>query len=247
LWIVSEKEGHFDRGHARVMTELAAFVGIALRMLKVEQRLKASLEQQETLTREMSHRLKNLFAVTAGIVRFSEKVASTPAEMSRIVTGRLAALAEANALVRRTFSDKAAAERVDLAELAEKIMSPHGASPTERKHFVATGPQVLLGEHATNGLALVLHELATNAVKYGALKSEEGVVQLSWQTNAGRLAIDWAERGGPPIARPPDAIGFGTRLSQSTVVGQFGGNLIYDWRPEGLAVKISVPVEALQG
>jgi two-component sensor histidine kinase len=246
LWIVSENEGHFDRGHARAMTELAAFVGIALRMLKVEERLKASLEHQETLTQEMSHRLKNLFAVMVGIVRFSEKAASTPAEMSRMVSGRLTALAEANALVRRTFSDEAVAERANLAELAEKIMRPHGASPTKRTHFVTEGPQVLLGERATNGLALVLHELATNAVKYGALKSDDGIIKLSWQMNGGQLAINWTERGGLPIARPPDAAGFGTRLSQSTVVGQFGGDLTYDWRPEGLAVNISVPVKNLQ-
>jgi two-component sensor histidine kinase len=246
LWIVSEREGHFDSGHARVMTELASFVGIALRMLQTEQRLKESLEQQETLTKEMSHRLKNLFAVTAGIVRFSEKAASTPAEMSRILSGRLTALAEANALVRRNFSDKAITERVDLAELIEKIMSPHGVSLTSGRHFVARGPQIFLGERATNGLALVLHELATNAAKYGALKSEQGVVKLSWRADGGRLQIDWAERGGPPLAQAPEATGFGTRLSKSTIVGQFGGDLAYDWQPEGLAVKISMPVENLQ-
>jgi two-component sensor histidine kinase len=198
LWIVSNEEGHFDRGHARAMTELASFVGIALRMLKTEQRLKDALEEQETLTKEMSHRVKNLFAVSAGIVRASEKAASTPAEMSRIVSGRLEALAEANALIRRNFSDKAAAERVDLAELVEKIMSPH-ASPAQREHFTARGPQISLGERATNGLALVLHELATNAAKYGAFKSEDGVVELSWRADDGWLAIEWAECNGPPI------------------------------------------------
>jgi two-component sensor histidine kinase len=244
LWIVSNEEGHFDSGHARAMTELAAFVGIALRMLKTEQRLKSALEEQETLTKEMSHRVKNLFAVTAGIVRVSEKAASTPAEMSRIVSGRLEALAEANALVRRSFSDKAVAERVDLAELVEKIMSPH-ASPAKGERFMARGPKILLGERATNGLALVLHELATNAAKYGALKSESGLVELSWRAEDKMLVIEWGERGGPPIDRPPDTTGFGTRLSQSTVVGQFGGELRYDWRPEGLAVTITVPIENL--
>jgi two-component sensor histidine kinase len=202
------------------------------------------LEEQETLTKEMSHRVKNLFAVSAGIVRASEKAASTPAEMSRIVSGRLEALAEANALIRRNFSDKAAAERVDLAELVEKIMSPH-ASPAQREHFTARGPQISLGERATNGLALVLHELATNAAKYGAFKSEDGVVELSWRADDGWLAIEWAECNGPPIAKPPATTGFGTRLSRSTIVGQFGGDLCYDWRPEGLAVRITVPVENL--
>jgi two-component sensor histidine kinase len=212
LWIVSETEDHFDSRHARVMTELAAFVGIALRMHNTEQRLKEALEVQETLTKEMSHRVKNLFAVTAGIVRVSAKTASTPAEMSQIVSGRLQALAEANALVRRSFADDAAVERVDLTELIDKIMRPH-APLDQRSHFIAKGPAILLGERATNGLALVLHELATNAAKYGALQSEQGVVALSWRSEGEQLVLDWSERGGPPIARPPETTGFGTRLA----------------------------------
>lgn len=244
LWIVSEKEDQFDSGHARAMTELAAFVGIALRMLKAEQRLKESLEQQETLTHEMSHRVKNLFAVTAGIVRVSAKAASTPAEMSKILSGRLEALQEANALVRRSFGEKAVVEHANLAELVEKIMRPH-APPEKREHFLAKGPAVLLGERATNGLALVFHELATNAVKYGALKAERGLVELNWQTQGEHLAITWSERGGPPITRPPKSTGFGMRLSQSTIVGQFQGELNYDWRLEGVTVAMTVPVANL--
>jgi two-component sensor histidine kinase len=213
-------------------------------MLNTEHRLKEALEQQETLTKEMSHRVKNLFAVTAGIVRVSEKAASTPAEMSEILSGRLEALQEANALVRRSFADKAVAERADLAELVEKILRPH-APPEKRNHFVAKGPAVLLGERATNGLALVLHELATNAAKYGALTAERGTVELKWRTQGGRLVIDWSERGGPAIARPPEVTGFGTKLSQSTIVGQFQGELKYDWKPEGLSVAMTVPVTNL--
>jgi two-component sensor histidine kinase len=244
LWIVSEKEDHFDSGHARVMTELAAFVGIALRMLKTEQRLKETLEEQETLTNEMGHRVKNLFTVTAGMVRICEKAASTPAEMSKILSGRLEALAEANALVRRSFANKTLVERVDLTELADKIMRPH-ALPDKRSNFVVTGPAISLGERATNGIALVLHELATNAAKYGALKSEDGVVELSWRAEGEQLALDWSEHGGPPIAGPPEITGFGTRLSQSTIVGQLEGELSYNWRPEGLSVAMKLPVANL--
>jgi two-component sensor histidine kinase len=244
LWIVSGKEGHFDSGHARVATELAAFVGIALRMLTSERRLKEALEQQETLTKEMSHRVKNLFAVTAGIVRMSAKAAATPAEMSKILSGRLQALAEANALVRPSFSDKAVVGRADLAELVDKIMRPH-APHDNRDCFLANGPSILLGERAANGVALVLHELATNAAKYGALTSEQGLVELSWRSEGGQLALDWSERGGPAIAKPPDGTGFGTRLSRSTIVDQFGGELSYDWRPGGLAVAMKLPVANL--
>lgn len=243
LWIVADKEGHFDRGHARAMAELAAFVGIALRMLNSERLLSAALEQQETLAKEMSHRVKNLFAMTAGMVRFSEKAASTPAEMAQILTGRLHALAEANAMVRRTFSDHATPATADLAEVVDKIMRPH--APRHRQHFVAKGPSVRLGEHATNGLALVLHELATNAVKYGALKAEQGSVELSWREAGEHLVLDWRERDGPPIAVPPKNSGFGTRLTQSTIAGQFAGELSYDWKPGGLAVTMKLPAANL--
>jgi two-component sensor histidine kinase len=244
LWIVSDKEGHFDSGHARVMTELAAFVGIALRMLNSERQIKDALDQQETLTKEMSHRVKNLFAITASIVRASEKGASSPAEMSEIALGRLQALAEANAMVRRSFADHDATESADLAELVDKIMRPH-APPDRQTHFVAQGPSVLLGERATTGLALVLHELTTNAVKYGALKSEHGLVELAWRIEEGQFNLDWTERGGPPITKAPGSTGFGTRLSQSTIVGQFEGKLAYEWRPEGLAVTMTLPVTNL--
>jgi two-component sensor histidine kinase len=244
LWIVSDKEGHFDSGHARVATELATFVGIALRMLQSERRLKEALEQQETLTKEMSHRVKNLFAITAGLVRISEKAAATPAEMSKILSGRLEALAEANALVRRSFADKIVVDRADLAELVDKIMRPHAPSD-KRDNVLANGPSILLGERATNGLALVLHELATNAAKYGALKSEHGLVELSWRSEGAHLALDWSERGGPTIVKPPEATGFGTRLLRSTVLDQFGGELSYEWKPEGLAVAMKLPMAGL--
>lgn len=243
LWIISDQEGHFDRGHARAMSELAAFVGIALRMLNSEKQLTAALEQQETLAKEMSHRVKNLFAMTLGMVRFSEKAASTPADMAQILTGRLHALAEANAMVRRTFSDHATPATADLADLVDKIMRPH--APRQKQHFAAKGPAIQLGEHATNGLALVLHELATNAVKYGALKSEQGTVELSWHEAGEHIVFDWRERGGPPIAAPPKSSGFGTRLTQTTVAGQFAGELTYDWKPDGLAVTMRLPTASL--
>jgi two-component sensor histidine kinase len=244
LWIVAPTEGHFDSGHARVMTELASFVGIAVRVTQSEQRLKDALEQQETLTKEMSHRVKNLFAITLGMVRISERASSTPAEMSQILTGRLTALAEANALVRRSFVDNGKVEGADLGELARKILLPH-ARHDDCDHFVANGPSIWLGERTANGVALVLHELATNAAKYGALKSPDGVVELSWASDGQQLTGEWIERGGPAIDSAPSTSGFGTRLSKDTIVGQLGGTVNYNWRPEGLAVTMVLPVENL--
>ncbi len=244
LWIVSPTEGHFDSGHARVMTELASFVGIAVRMLQSEQRMKHALEQQETLTKEMSHRVKNLFAITLGMVRISERASSTPAEMSQILTGRLTALAEANALVRRSFDENAKVEGADLGELSRKILLPH-ARHDDGTHFIAKGPVVWLGERAANGVALVLHELATNAAKYGALQSADGLVELSWTSDGQHLNATWCESGGPTVEGEPASTGFGTRLSKDTIVRQLGGTLNYDWRTDGLVVRMALPMENL--
>ena len=119
LWIVSANEGHFDSGHARIMTELAAFAGMALRMAQTEERLQlASVKQaqlmteQETLTKEMGHRVKNLFAIVGGMVRVSARAAATPNEMADILSGRLLALAAAHAVVRRTFDEKVSRQSV---------------------------------------------------------------------------------------------------------------------------------------
>jgi GAF domain-containing protein len=124
LWIVSDKDGHFHREHARAMTELASFVAIALRMLRTESKLHAALDEQVILTMEMSHRIKNLFAMTDGMIRFTEKSATTPKEMSALLSGRMHALANANALVRREFSEVgSSAPTSDLRELIERLPS----------------------------------------------------------------------------------------------------------------------------
>src|SRR5262249_29956401 len=100
LWVVSETEGHFNREHARIASELASLVGVALKIRRTEARLQAALQEQETLTREMSHRVKNLFMVCEGMVRMSAKAANSKEEMSEVLSGRLRALSAAHGLIR---------------------------------------------------------------------------------------------------------------------------------------------------
>jgi two-component sensor histidine kinase len=119
-------------------------------------------------------------------------------------------------------------------------------TPPERERFKIGGPLIRLGEHATNGIALVCHELATNAAKYGALRSEGGGIKVSWQQQGDRLDLIWEEHGGPAIVAPPAKRGFGSVLAERTVVGQLGGTLSYEWQPEGLIVTMSVPTEGLR-
>lgn len=246
LWIVSDKEGHFDSGHARVMTELASFVGIALRMLQSEQRLQRSLDEQQTLAMEMGHRVKNLFAMIDGMVRISAKDTTSKDDLARVLSGRVHALADAHALVRRNFGAGDAARATDLVALVRTILRPYERRTDDAaSRFAVQGPAIMCGDQATNGMALVLHELATNAAKYGALKAADGRVEVTWLAEGANVVLRWIERDGPRIESSPDVSGFGSALAQTMIVKQFGGSLDYDWRPSGLAVRISVPLESL--
>jgi two-component sensor histidine kinase len=247
LWIVSDKEGHFDSGHARAMTELATFVGIALRMVKSEQCLQRALEEQETVAREMSHRVKNLFSMVEALIRVSGKGVATADEMMKLLSGRLQALASAHALVRRSFSLAGQLpQSSDLKALVQAIVAPHERPEADGvTRFSISGPPIECGEHATNGIALVVHELTTNAAKYGALTTDKGAIDVSWWQRDEALVLHWLECDGPQIEAPPVKSGFGSALAQATIVRQFGGTLDCDWRRTGLAVTVTLPVEKL--
>ena len=245
LWIVAPREEHFDSGDARAMTELATFVGIALRMVRSEQRLKQALEEQEMLTREMSHRINNLFFVTEGMVRISARASTTKEELVENLSDRLHAFARAHALVRASFSPDGVVQiGSDMADMIRTILQPHEVDDGRRR-FSIEGPAIRCGEQASNSIALIFHELATNAVKYGALSREEGHIDIDWRHEGDKLAIRWTERGGPRIETPPDILNFGTTLVQNTVTRRFNGTLNYEWPAEGMVAGITIPIDAL--
>jgi two-component sensor histidine kinase len=237
LWIVAGATHHFDGEHARLMTELAGFVGVALRMIQTEEQLTAALEKQETLTKEMSHRVKNLFAITDAMIRMTSRTSSTKEEMTERLSGRVHALANANALVQRSFGEAGAAG-VGLSELIGKVLLPY-----DHAHCEMCGPDVTLGDQATNNLALVFHELATNAAKYGSLSVPTGSVSAGWETDGENLSVNWKEVRGPKISAPAKK-GFGSTLVETTVV-RSGGTIASTWQADGLAVSLSVPLISL--
>jgi two-component sensor histidine kinase len=246
LWIVSDEDGHFHREHARAMTELASFVAIAIRMLRTEEKLQKAFEEQSILTREMTHRIKNLFAMTDGMIRLAERGATTPKEMSALLSGRMHALADAHALVRREFSEVGvSAPTSDLRQLIEKIAEPHEDFSSEgARRFSIEGPSIRCGERAANAIALIFHELATNAAKYGSIKNEEGRVRIAWRRRENSLQFEWKERHGPPIEEIARGHGFGSELVRR-MVDQFQGTVNYDWQREGLVATISFPIAAI--
>jgi two-component sensor histidine kinase len=246
LWIVSDEDGHFNREHARVIVELASFVALALQMVRTEQQLKKALDEQSVLAREISHRIKNLFAITDGMIRFSAKNTTSTTEMAALLSGRLHALADAHALVRQEFSEiGTVAPTADLKELIQKIASPHEHLTSESAgRFSIDGPPTRCSEQATNAVALVFHELATNAAKYGSLTLEEGRVAIKWHRENKNLIFEWRERCGPPVEEPAKSSGFGGEMIRR-MVAQMGGAISYDWQPTGLIAKITFPANAI--
>ena len=256
LWVISHDEAiHFDSGDVRVTSELAAFAGIALKMIRDASVLQASeeclnlaLHHQEMLTREMSHRVKNLFAIAIGMVSVSAKSAATPQDMAKILLGRLNALARAHDLVLRGLHANGRIIReATLTRLLEAIFQPYTdlGRTGDPKRTVIRGPDLVIGERALTSLALVLHELTTNAVKYGALSIEQGLVHVTWQIEADNLLLRWEEHKGPRIEKTPTSEGFGSILVRRTIVGQLGGEFDYIWKPEGFSAFISMPMERL--
>jgi two-component sensor histidine kinase len=244
LWIVADKEGWFDAGHARCMTELAAFLGIALRMLDGERQLQAALDEQETLTQEMSHRVKNLFAITDGMIRGTARGAADKNEMAHALSGRLHALASAHTLVSRKLHEVGRVPRVgDIETLIKAVVAPHEHTDLGLpSRFALEGPHVDCGDHAINGVALVFHELTTNAVKYGALSNEQGRVDIRWTLDGDMLDLRWREHDGPAVVAAPTTNGFGSTLVRKTIAGQFGGSVDYDWAEGGLTVAMRLPL-----
>jgi len=209
-----------------------------------------SQEQQKLLLGELNHRVKNLFAVTDGVISLSARSAQTPQELTKKIKGRLNALALAHELILPDLSRSADTNvrPTSLDDLIRKILSPYAdANETaEHRRLVLNGPVVAVGARAVTNLALILHEFATNAAKYGALSVPQGGIDIAWSERDGMLALKWHERGGPAIGAPPSAEGFGTVLSSHIVRGQLGGSLSYNWNPNGLIADLSFPLERLR-
>jgi PAS domain S-box-containing protein len=209
------------------------FIGVTF---DVTERHRAD-EQRQILMREVDHRAKNALAVVHSVVRLTR--ASDPASYAAAVEGRVRALARAHDLLARDRWTGA-----NLCEMAAQEL----AAQVANGQVTIDGQPLLLVPQAIQPVSMVLHELATNAAKYGALSVPEGTVRLWWrlEDGDGPLRLEWTERGGPPAA-PPTATGFGTRLIEVTVNGQLDGEVRFDWAPEGVRCTITLPRKIVRG
>nr|WP_264185243.1 PAS domain S-box protein [Roseicella aerolata] len=197
---------------------------------------KRSEEAKLLLAREVDHRAKNALAVVQSVLMLTRT--EDPAAFKQAVTGRIAAMARAHTLLARERWHGA-----DLrAVLAEELAAYRGAGGLDSA-VQLDGPQVGLAPDAVQPVAMVIHELATNAAKYGALSVADGRVSVTWSRDAasGGLELVWREQGGPPVAAPPARRGFGTSLIESTVMRQLQGRLDMVWAEEGLCCVLGLP------
>jgi PAS domain S-box-containing protein len=192
---------------------------------------KESETRQMLLAREVDHRAKNALAIVQSIVRLTRAESITAYVAA--VEGRIAALSRAHTVLSHSRWQGA-----DLAGLVEEELAPYRNERGDR--IQANGPAISLQPASAQTFTLALHELATNAVKYGALSTITGRLRVSWELNATTLVLHWDESGGPRV-RKPAQLGFGTRIIVASVEGQLGGQTAFQWNDGGLRCLLTIP------
>jgi PAS domain S-box-containing protein len=195
--------------------------------------LKEAEARRTLLVREVDHRARNALAIVQSIVRMT--TAKSISAYISTVEGRIKALSTAHALL-----SESRWEGANLDQLVDEELAPYRSGEAER--IVVSGQPVFLKPETAQIIALVLHELATNAAKYGALSDRNGRIALSWQMSREALDIQWQESGGPRV-KPPTKKGYGTKVIVASVTQQLGGTANFDWNSAGLTFAMSIAVD----
>jgi PAS domain S-box-containing protein len=191
---------------------------------------------RELLVAELNHRVKNTLSVVQGIAHQTFRSSSNPIEARKAFEGRLVALAHAHNLL-----TQANWENASLQDLAELTLDAKGSNA---ERVLLSGPKLLLPPREAVSIAMALHELCTNAMKYGALSNESGRINLKWARIDGatpQLQLDWHETGGPPVITPSRR-GFGSVLLERTLAQDLNGEVRMTFAPTGLVCSIGAPI-----
>ena len=206
---------------------------------------KEHAEQIEVLSRELSHRIKNIFAVISSLIAMSARQQPEHRDFANRIKQRVGALGRAHEFV-RPHSEESQQQQpiaVTLHGLVSEILAPYPAFEAGRVEIA--GDDVEVDDRSATPLALLVHELATNATKYGALGDGGGRVMLHSRVRGDELLFDWREVGGPSLTREPERSGFGTILTEISIRDQLSGGLTREWNTDGLCVSVAVPLRNL--
>ncbi|MFC3229094.1 sensor histidine kinase [Marinibaculum pumilum] len=243
LWVVSEEVGHFDRGHTKILSDLASFTGMALHMRWSRERLEAALEEQRLLMQELSHRVKNSLQVVGGILRLDARNAGAEAgELLLRAAGRVQSIATIHDLACRSDSCQSIELSDYFTALAEALEESTAAQERAVRVKVRM-PRLMLPSDTAIVLALIVNETVTNAVKHAFEGRDGGTVRILGEAAGGRLKLTIADNGrGKGTAAPSGGLGSG--LIQRLAL-QLGAELSEADGPEGHAVVLDMPVADL--
>ena len=201
---------------------------------------KLALEEREVISQELSHRIKNIFAVISGLIGFSARGRPEFAKIASDLRARITALGRAHDFVRpHSQQSRPAVAQDSLHGLLAELFAPYQLDDQTRVRL--SGSDVAIDDRSATPIALLFHELATNATKYGALSTAPGHVAVAIDADGNDVTIRWREVGGPPILAVADHVGFGSQLIEMSAVRQLGGTVDRDWATGGLGVTITIP------
>lgn len=247
LLFAHERAGAFTERAERLVTGLATQAAIALEngrlyseaQHEIEERRQAQ-NQQSFLIRELHHRVKNTLATVQAVVGATARSTSSIDDFYKAFVGRIVSLANTHSLLTEALWQTA-----PLREILEKELKPYNDAKGER--ITLEGPAVELPSEIAVPIGMAIHELTTNAAKYGALSVRNGKVSVSWDEHGEgderRLAMTWQERGGPAVSQP-ERQGFGSRLLHRVLTTQLNAKVDVDYHPDGLRVAIDAPLKA---
>ncbi|MBB5577705.1 sensor histidine kinase [Rhizobium paranaense] len=199
------------------------------------------VERQDLLLREMNHRIKNLFAVMNALVSLSERTATSVKSLASDLRARISALAAAHSLtLPGADSVSESSGPVRLFALVEAISAAHQDKGNER--IAVKGDDISVDVSLLTPLALLLHEFVTNSIKYGALSTAEGYIEVDVREEDG-LSLEWKETGGPPVKVPAGPNGFGSRLERAAI-DAIKGSIARHWKTHGLSIKLRIPQQS---
>ena len=241
LQVDSRNPRNFTQSDIEFLRSYANLLGAAIERLRAVDELRQSVRDKDLLINELNHRVKNTLATVQSLATQTARGATTPATFRERFEGRLIALSKAHDQL--TIHHW---ESVDLRDLLSGSLAPYAGTTPDR--VVLRGEDVVLRPRAVLTLAMAVHELTTNAAKYGALSVPSGSVEVQWRPvraeNGGPcLQIEWIEQGGPNVVEP-EQHGFGTKLIEGSIASDLAGKTQLVFQPQGLRCEITIPMKA---